>query len=148
MVLFLKMHTGFLPYNYWFSQAQDKVCFRLLSLTCSVALHLCKSCKTSRLGEDPAVRDWLGRGVRCNQGGFKAEEETPHTSWLPRPTRYSVPVLQLSTLFTSSAVVFTGHFHVRALYFMFETGGHCTDIYYAFQTFRIDFLNKHGFYEG
>lgn len=33
------------------------------------------------------------------------------------------------------AFVFTGHSYVHALYFMFEMGGHYTDIYYAFQTF-------------
>lgn len=43
----------------------------------------------------------------------------------PDPTRHFV---------YKPASVFIGHY-VHALYFMFEMGGHYTDIYYAFQTF-------------
>lgn len=43
----------------------------------------------------------------------------------PDPTRHFV---------YKPASVFIGQY-VHALYFMFEMGGHYTDIYYAFQTF-------------
>lgn len=78
--------------------------------------------------------DWrrLWRGFAehgRNRGGLELATAGHRRSTLPTQT----PTPQHFVF--KPASVFTGHSYVHALYFMFEMGGHYTDIYYAFQTF-------------
>lgn len=123
MVFFLKMPPGVSPMLYCFSQAQGEI-HRDSSffLTRFAALHHPQDSGTPRVEKDSVVL--------CGRGRWKGKP-----AWLIRAGE-----LYLSTPLPTRAAFTCSQFRLQLTprsHFLsvFETGGHCTDIYYAFQTF-------------